>query len=106
MKKLLLTIMVSFSFASDAEIIEEIYKCITPTQTLLVTTSHNAQDGRAIWINDWDLPYNEDLSYFLPIHSKNALNSKKKIEIFISIVFTKASCEKIFLEEALAKTIK
>jgi len=97
MKKLLLSaILASSLMAMGQETIESLSICKSKNSntTYLVTISDNETEGRAIWIDDYELLIGDYPTVLVPIHDKKSFKSPKEILQFMKKHFGSSSCIK------------
>jgi len=96
MKKLLLIGLTTISmFAMGADTVQSLHVCKTPKEVLLITITDSPDMGQALWIDNWENLINEELSYMIPVQTKNSFKSTAKIQEWVSKTFGKSSCVKM-----------
>lgn len=93
-KVLLLCVVVINMFAMGAETIESLNICKSKDYTYLVTVSNNETEGRAIWIDDYELLVGDYPTILIPIQDKKSFKSRKEITAFMKKHFGASSCIK------------
>ena len=70
-----LILMASVCFGMGAETIESLHICKNSSDTYLVTISNNETEGRAIWIDHYELLVGDNPSLLIPIQDKKSFKA-------------------------------
>ena len=79
--------------------VESLSLCKAKDTTYLVTITSNESEGRAIWIDDYELLIGDYEGHMIPIVDKNSFKTKKQIENWLKPHFGKVSCSPISYED-------
>ncbi len=95
MKKLLLLTFTAISLmAMGQETIESLTICKSKDTTYLVTISENETEGRAIWIDNYELLVGDYPTVLVPIQDKKSFKKQPEIVQFMKKHFSASSCIK------------
>ena len=107
MRKIVLVLgLTSMLFGMGAETIESLSICKNSKMSYLVTVSNNDTEGRAIWIDDYNLLIGDFEGIMLPIVGKNTFKSRVELERWMKPHYGKVSCSPISYEEVQAEMDK
>jgi hypothetical protein len=91
----------SILFGMGADTVESLHICknTKTNSTYLVTISNNETEGRAIWIDDYDLLVGDFPTTLVPIQNKATFKHTTEISKFMKVHFGAPSCVKVSYEE-------
>lgn len=89
----------SILFGMDADTIESLTLCKNSKDTYLVTISNNETEGRAIWVDNYELLVGDVPTILIPIQNKKSFKTKAEISSFMAKHFGASSCVKVSYEE-------
>ena len=89
----------SILFGMGAETIESLTLCKNSKDTYLVTISNNETEGRAIWVDNYELLVGDYPTVLIPIQDKKSFKKMSEIKDFMKKHFGTSSCVKVSYEE-------
>lgn len=94
-----LILLTSVLFGMGADTIESLTLCKNSKDTYLVTISNNETEGRAIWVDNYELLVGDVPTILIPIQNKKSFKTKTEISSFMTKHFGTSSCVKVSYEE-------
>ena len=94
-----LILMASVCFGMGAETIESLHICKNSSDTYLVTISNNETEGRAIWIDHYDLLVGDYPSLLIPVQDKKSFKNVAEIKKFMGKHFGAGACMPISYDD-------
>ena len=94
-----LILAASVLFGMGAETIESLHICKNSNDTYLVTISNNETEGRAIWIDHYELLVGDYPSLLIPVQDKNSFKTVVEIKKFMGKHFGANVCMPVSYED-------